>query len=76
MTYLADRIRGLAFMAPWIRAELYEIANQVQAVERALDEIVENDRQDEKLRAEIQNGVFAPNVISFRSMRKEKNFTF
>ena len=76
MTYLADRIRGLVFMAPRVSGELIEIANQVQAVERALDEIVENDRQDERLRAEIRAGALSPSVIPFASKPAAKNPTF
>jgi hypothetical protein len=63
-------------MAPWLAPDLTVIANQVQAVERALDEIVENDRQDESLRAQVRAGAVAPNVVPLRPKPATKSPTF
>ena len=60
---LSDRVRMLSLHAPWMLAEISDLAAEVQRVERALDEIVANAAEDEALRA---IGEAVGNVIPFR----------
>lgn len=73
---LADEIRGIAFLIPWHAARLYGIAREVDKMQRMLDEIVEDARQDEGLRAQVLAKNASANILPFRIVRKEKDCTF
>ena len=66
---LSDRVRMLSLHAPWMLAEISDLAAEVQRVERALDEIVANAAEDEALRA---IGEAVGNVIPFRWCGKRR----
>ena len=76
LTSLADEIRGIAYLSPWAALRLHEIARKVEKMERTLDEIVDDARQDEVLRAQALVENAGANILPFRIVRKEKDCTF
>lgn len=63
---LADRIRALSLQAPWLTAQLWDIAGEVQKMERTLNEIVTDAQQDEILRKHALADSEANKVLPFR----------